>query len=195
VSGNLVADWSRSTDAFQGSAIKDEIEAHLTALVGLPVCHAGRALDMATFGFGRLIVREGRRGPRQVPEYSVHIQEAWRIVRAGVVLVGYADWHYPPRGSSILYEDFVEQDAPRSRLDDLIEDWLAHGSKAHLVRSVEGTTAGDLAIAFTDGCVLETFVNQASLGGNGDDEFWRLLPPSSAGDDNHFVVTARGIES
>jgi hypothetical protein len=47
---------------------------------------------------------------------------------------------------------------------------------------------------FADGCILETFVNHASQGEDGHDEFWRLLPPRSTGDElPHFVVTARGI--
>ena len=57
-----------------------------------------------------------------------------------------------------------------------------------------GTDAGDLAISFADGCQLATFVNQASRGGNGDDEFWRLLPPPVTGDEPHFVISARGVE-
>ncbi|HEV8488538.1 MAG TPA: hypothetical protein VGQ58_01980 [Candidatus Limnocylindrales bacterium] len=76
-------------------------------------------MDMATFGFGRLIERESRRGQALVPEYRLHIQETWRITKDGAVLPGYADWHYPPRGSSTAYHDFVEQDEPRNRQDNL----------------------------------------------------------------------------
>jgi hypothetical protein len=63
------------------------------------------------------------------------------------------------------------------------------------VREARGTNAGDLSIAFADGCVLETFANQSSVGDDGDDEFWRLLPPPITGDEPHFVVTARGVQS
>jgi hypothetical protein len=173
--------------------VKDEIAARLAAIVGLPLCDASRAVDMATFGFGRMIERVGRSGQIQLPEYRLHIQETWRITRDDEVLLGYGDWHYPPRGSSVSYAEFVEQDAPRNRRDDLIDDWQAHGSDAHVVREARGTNAGDLAIMFADGCVLQTFVNQASRGGDGDDEFWRLLPPSFTGDEPHFVVSARGV--
>lgn len=171
--------------------IKEKIEDQLAALVGLPLCDSGRAVDMGTFGFGRLIERQGRRGPVEVAEYRLHIQETWRVTNAGVVLVGYGDWHYPPRGSTVTYDDFVERDARRTRQDDLRDDWIAHGTDAHVVTTCRGTEAGDLSISFADGCVLETFVNQATHGENGDDEFWRLLPP---GDAPHFVITARGIE-
>ena len=73
--------------------MKHEIESRLAAIVGLPLCDASRAADMATFGFGRMIDREGRRGRIQVPEYRLHIQETWRIARGHEVLVGYGDWH------------------------------------------------------------------------------------------------------
>ena len=59
------------------------------------------------------------------------------------------------------------------------------------MREARGTQAGDLTIVFEDGCVLETFVNQSSLGGDEDDEFWRL----STGDEPHFVVSAAGAAS
>jgi hypothetical protein len=150
---------------------------------------------MATFGFGRLIERQGRRGHVDVPEYRLHIQETWRITRDGAVLLGYGDWHYPPRGSTVAYMDFVVGDEPRNRQDDLRDDWVAHGAAAHTVREARGTHAGDLAIVFADGCVLETFVNQSSLGGDGDDESWRLLPPQVTGDEPHFVVSARAEAS
>jgi hypothetical protein len=124
---------------------------------------------MATFGFGRLIERESRRGPVEAPEYGLHIQETWRITRAGAVLLGYGDWHYPPRDSDVAYTDFVERDEKRNRQDDLRDDWIAHGPAAHTVREVTATQAGDLTIVFADRCVLETFVNQSSEGGDGDD--------------------------
>jgi hypothetical protein len=173
--------------------IKEKIEEQLAALIGLPLSDGGRVLDMPTFGFGRLIERQGRRGPAQVAEYRLHILETWRITNASEVLLGYADWHYPPRGSTVAHDDFVEWDEDRNRQDDLREDWIAHGPAAHTVVECRGTEAGDLSISFADGCLLETFVNQATHGENGDDEFWRLLPPPTD-DEPHFVITARGIQ-
>jgi hypothetical protein len=175
--------------------IKDQIDAQLASLIGLPLSDASRAADMATFGFGSLIERQGRRGPVQIPQYRLHIQETWRVTKAGAVLLGYGDYHYPPRGSAVTYHDFVEADEPRNRQDDLRDDWVSHGAAAHTVVEASGSEAGDLAISFADGCQLATFANQASLGGNGDDEFWRLLQPHAADDEPDFVVTARGVES
>jgi hypothetical protein len=147
------------------------------------------------FGFGRLTEQQGRRGLVQVPEYGLHIQETWRITKAGAVLLGYGDWHYPPRGSAVANDEFVESDEPRNRQDDLRDDWVAHGTAAHTVVEAVGTGAGDLAISFADGCQLATFVNQATRGEELYDEFWRLLPSGATSGEPHFVVTAHGVDA
>lgn len=150
---------------------------------------------MATFGFGGLVERDSRRGGRvQVPEHRLHIQSQWRIVRDGVVVVGYGDWHYPPLGSTIAYWDFQEADAARNRRDDLVDEWFAHGDRAHVVTEARGTMAGDLTILFEDGCVLETFANSATWDEDGHDEFWRLLPPPGDDGEPDFVVSAHGVD-
>jgi hypothetical protein len=150
---------------------------------------------MAIFGFGDLIERDGHRGRVQVAQYRLHIQETWRVTTGGAVLLGYGDWHFPPRGSAVSYRDFVEADEPRTMQDDLRDDWVSHGAAAHSVVEASGTDAGDLDITFADGCRLETFVNQASAGETDEVELWRLLPPPVDGDVAHFVVTGHGIES
>lgn len=173
--------------------IKQQIDERLAVLVGLPLFVATRAADMATFGFGRLIEREDR-GLAHAAEFGLHIQETWRVTRAGKVLFGYGDWHYPPRNSTVAYEEFVERGEVRNRQDDLRDEWMAHGPEAHTVLEAVGSGAGDLAISFADGCTVETFVNQATSVTNGDDEFWRLIGPTSGSADGvHFVVTARGL--
>jgi hypothetical protein len=147
---------------------------------------------MATFGFGRLIERESPRGRRVVPDYRLHIQSPWRIVRDGTMLVGYGDWRYPPSGSAAAHLDFNPSDEPRNRRDDLVDEWVAHSADPHEVAEIHGTTMGDLAMTFDDGCRLETFADQATSD-DGHDEYWRLLPPPVGGDEPHFVVTAHGI--
>lgn len=175
---------------------KLEIDGRLAALVGLPLCYANRAVDMATFGFGRLIEREGRRGREEVAEYRLHIQETWRITRDGTGAARLRRLALPAarllhRLSGLRGARRAPEPAgrPPRRL-------VAHGPAGHTVRETHGTSAGDLTIVFADGCVLETFVNQASATDDDerDSESWRLLPPSMTGEEPHFVVTARGIE-
>jgi hypothetical protein len=148
---------------------------------------------MATFGFGRLVDHEGRNGPVKVPEYRPHIQETWRITNGESILLGRRDWQYPPRNSTVAHRDFREEDEARNLQDDLRDDWLAHGAEAHVVDQTRGFETGDIRISFVDGCMLETFTSQVAHGEDGEDEFWRLLPPESVdGHAPHFVVTARG---
>ena len=175
-------------------AIRREIEAALAPLVGLPLTVATRAVDMATFGFGALPAAvTGTTGA--VAAYRLHIQEIWRIEQEGEILVGYADYFFPPDGSRVARADFTARDAPRTRRDDLVDAWVAHDPDGpHVVAAVRGTRAGDLAIAFGDGCVLETFACSVSTAADGSDEFWRLIPPRATGAEPTFVVTAHGIE-
>ena len=175
--------------------MKREIEAALGVLVGQPVSDIGRAVDMLTVGFGPLVETTNRRGERHlISDHYLHIQETWRITRADAVVVGYADWHYPPAGSDVGYDAFDEASSYRTRQTDLVEAWREHDGADHVVAAVAGSEAGDLRISFADGCLLETFVNQASIGEA--DELWRLLPPrSTARGGPHFVVSVGGIWS
>ena len=149
---------------------------------------------MGTFGFGNETEQVRRGKTSTVADYRLHIQEIWRIVRDGVILVGYGDYFYPPRGSDLAREDFVARDAPRTRRDDLIDDWFATTRRiTSSARSAE-RPPGDLAITFRDACTLETFACSATTDHDGSDEFWRLGPPWVTGDERHFAVTAHGIE-
>ena len=149
---------------------------------------------MATFGFGAMPAA-GTGATGVGAAYRLHIQEIWRIALEGEILVGYGDYFFPPRGSRVARGDFVARDAPRTRRDDLIDDWVAHDPDgAHVVAAVRGTRAGDLAITFGDGCVLETFATSTSTAADGSDEFWRLVPPRVTGDERGIVVTAHGVE-
>ncbi|HEY3334176.1 MAG TPA: hypothetical protein VGK16_02975 [Candidatus Limnocylindrales bacterium] len=150
---------------------------------------------MGTFGFGALAPSTDPGPPGVVAAYRLHVQEIWRITLEGEILVGYADYFFPPRGSGVARPDFVARDAPRTMRDDLLDDWLSHDSGGpHVVTAVRGTRAGDLAITFGDGCVLETFASSVSTAADGSDEFWRLIPPRVTGAERTFVVTAHGVE-
>jgi len=147
---------------------------------------------MAVIGFGPLVEVDHRSGKRHlVSDLYLHIQETWRIVRNGAVQVGHADWHYPPVGSGVSYVDFDAKESRHTARDDLVKAWQGHEGAGHVVASASGTDAGDLRIVFEDECLLETFVNQASVGDA--DEIWRLLPPrSTALGSPHFVVSYGG---
>ena len=147
---------------------------------------------MRTFGFGD-------RGPETikgatvlVPEFSLHVQCSWRIVRDGSIVAGYTDWWFPPAGVS--EDGWVARDAPRSHQDELMETFIAHGDEAHLVTTATGASTGDLRIWLNDGCLLEVIPDSATQVSEGlEDEYWRLIRRHHDG--RHFVVTAHGIET
>jgi hypothetical protein len=165
------------------------IEAELRVLVGEPVAYWMRAADMAEIGFGPTETMEGRRGPREVSSFILHVQCAWRIVRDGRVIVGSLDYNFPPIASEIDPIDFEPRNARRNLRDDLEQAFLAHLDGPHLVGSVEGRSTGDIRIVFADGCAFETFVWSAQRVET-KDEHWRFFRPNSK---THFVVTAAGI--
>ena len=189
-----VAGSARPARPCEEADIRREIETALAPLVGLPLTAASRVVDMATFGFGAMPAA-GTGATGVGAAYRLHIQEIWRITLEGEILVGYGDYFFPPRDSRVARGDFVARDAARTRRDDLVDDWVAHDPDGpHVVAAVRGTRAGDLALTFGDGCVLETFATSVSTAADGSDEFWRLIPPRVTGEERGIVVTAHGVE-
>ena len=115
---------------------------------------------MRTFGFGDRGAETIKGETVLVPEFSLHVQCSWRIVRDGSIVVGYTDYHFPPTGVS--GDGWIPRDAPRSHQDELMETFVAHGDEAHLVAAAAGASTGDLWIWFNDGCVLEVIPDYAT---------------------------------
>ena len=146
-------------------------------------------VDLQAFGFGDRVERPGH---GIAPEYSLHVQCRWRIVRDGSMLVGSADIFWPPEGSEVSYRDF-DYDGRRSRRDELIDGFMLHGERAHIVNRAQGASTGDAQVALNDGCVLELWPDHRSgVEADGPFEYWRFF---RAGADAHLVVTASGIET
>lgn len=143
---------------------------------------------MAMFQFGAEHTEMSRGESRMFGDYALHVQCPWRIVRDGVILVGYSDMRVPPVGSDP--KAFDPNDG-RSRRDDLTDEFERHGSDAHAVTSLEAARIGDLRLTLADGCVVEILPDFASAE---DDtyEYWRLFEPGS--ETQHFVVSAGRAE-
>jgi hypothetical protein len=179
----------------------DAIEKALQPLLGLPLRETHRIVDMQVFGFGDLVPNSGedrRRAaaiaarPRraEVPEFALHVQCRWRIVRNGSILVGAADIFWPGAESEVAYQEF-DNDGARSRRDELVDSFMAHGQDSHVVRKIEGASTGDARIQFVDGYALELWPDHRSgAEADGPDEYWRFFRDR----DRHFVVGAGGVE-
>jgi hypothetical protein len=163
----------------------------MAPLVGMPLWDAGRAADLLWLAFGqRQTVQDFRGESREVGEYALHVQCAWRFVRDEKVVAGNRDLYYP-RG----YKD-PKDEIPRgfnwdvqgaNRCDEMLAGLFADGAKQYVVVRVQARHAGELALLLEGGLTLQIFPNDSLVG-----EHWRLFRPGS--DAPHWVYAGNGLE-
>lgn len=144
---------------------------------------------MATFQFGARIKRQDQRGrDREVGQYALHVQCAWRIARGDRVAVGSRDLHYPAdyREDEDVPEEFDWDHDPNRRTRLLAE--LFEGAREFVVQQIDVGDAGSLHFVLSDGFSMDVLpYDSLKL------EHWRLFEPGK--DQPHFVFTGAGIES
>jgi hypothetical protein len=167
--------------------MKEEIQRSLKPLIGTPLWASGRAADLEWFQFGqrRTVTAGGR--TKEVGDYSLHIQCAWRIRHGDRVVVGSRDLYNPPQESDDL-ENFDGDVQGANRRDKGIAELFQNGTREFRVRDVEVGEAGAFTIRFDDGYALDVFPDDSLSG-----EHWRIFRPSA--DEPHFVVNGEGLES
>jgi hypothetical protein len=168
---------------------KRVIERALAPLVGAPWVVSRRAADMQVFQFGRVMTVHDRRGAeREVGEYALHVQCAWRILGPKGIFVGSRDV-YTPASSYKGNLDQHEWDRPgANRRDELVAELLQeHAISPLVVERIRGSGVGDLRIVFSDGYRLEVFPDSSN-----DAEQWRFFPTS--GGREHLVATGARVE-
>jgi hypothetical protein len=167
--------------------VKAEIEEALNVLVGKPLWSSGRAVDLEWFQFGqRRTVTAFPGETKEVGEYALHVQCAWRIIRDDAVVVGSRDLCYPPAEADDEPLDFDWEHNPNRR-DVRIAELFQNETRQFVVREVQVQNAGSFTLVLDDGYALDVFPH-GSLSG----EHWRLFKPYVAGPD--FVVTGKGLE-
>ena len=173
--------------------MKDEIERALTALIGLPLWTSGRAGNLQWFHFGnRRTVASHKGDTKEVGEYALHLQCAWRIYVFDKIIVASRDLYYPLGETRHAPDDFDWDVQQGNRRDQRVSDFFQeHTLRPLVVTSVEAMGAGSARLVLTEGYVLEIFPDDSFS----DDysEHWRLFQPSTD-KSKHFVVTGRGIE-
>lgn len=163
----------------------------MSPLVGLPLWDAGRAADLLWLAFGRRqTVPDFQGKPREVGEYALHVQCAWRFVRGEKVLAGNRDLYYP-RGykdqRDELPKGFDWDVQGANRCDEMLAELFAGGANQFVVERVQAGQAGEFALLLEDGLTLQIFPNDSLEG-----EHWRLFRPGS--DERHMVYTGSGFE-
>lgn len=170
--------------------MKIEIEEKLNLLSGLPLNTAGRAANLAWFGFGELLtVKNKKRIEKKVAEYALHVQCSWRITKDNKILVAYRDMYSPSKQWNGK-ENFEWDIQDANRFDERIEGLLLTEFQPNvLVEEIQADSLGGVKIFFTEHYLLELFPDDSVEG-----EFWRFFSFREEVSSPHFVVTGKGIE-
>lgn len=163
----------------------------MASLGGKPLWDAGRAADLMWLAFGRRqIIKDFRGKPREVGEYALHVQCAWRFVQDEKIVVGNRDLYYPASYRDTREEipkEFNWDVQGANRCDEVLAELFAGGTNQFVVLRIEVGQAGTLALLLEGGLTLQIFPNDSLEG-----EHWRLFRPGS--DEQHWVFTGTGLE-
>lgn len=163
--------------------MKDEVKEALSVLVGKPLWASGHSAGLEWFQFGLRREVTGIRGNvKDVGEYALHVQCAWRITRQDRVVAASGDLHEASE------QDSGESQRTLTRLDDRLQQLFKADTVQFAVERIEVRDAGAFSITLADGFALDVLPDDST-----DDEQWRLFKPYSEGD--HFVVTGAGLAS
>jgi hypothetical protein len=165
----------------------NQIEDALSVLVGLPLWAIGRAVDLAWFEFGNRRTVEGWKGvEKEVGDYALHVQCAWRITLRDTIVTGRGDiFCTPEETNEPLPSDFDWQKA--NRFDRIIKEFVQNETRQLAVKTVSAGEAGSLTIILEDGYKLEVFPQDSETG-----EHWRFFKPCGA--EPHLVFSGNGFE-
>jgi len=145
-------------------AVADEIEQALSVLVGLPLWGIGRAADLVWLQFGdRRAVKSWRGTDKEVGDYALHLQCAWRITLKGKIVIGRGDIFCPSEESDeSLPADFDWQKS--NRFDRVVAEFLQNESRQLVVRRIDVGDAGSLTVLLEEGYKLEIFPQDSGAG-------------------------------
>ena len=157
--------------------MREQVQKALDVLIGEPLCASGRAADLEWFAFGQRRTVKGFRGDaKEVGEYALHVQCAWRIRRGDQVVVGSRDLYVPAdeNNNNNKPEEF-DWDLPgASRRDKRIAELFQNETRQFLVKQVQVGEAGSFSIVLDSEYVLDVFPDDSL-----SDEHWRIFKPSS----------------
>jgi hypothetical protein len=169
--------------------MKDQIEQALHVLVGLCFFREFRNPGLDQFHFASLadIVDGGMQVASH--SYALHVQCAWRIVRAGRIVVGSDDRYFAAGAEPFKdYPNFDVKPPGSNRRDErLAAVFTSHGGHLPIVQAATADAVGGFHLQFDSDLDLDVFPNTSLEG-----EHWRLLLPGDSR--RHFVVSDAGIE-
>jgi hypothetical protein len=170
-------------------AMQEQIRDALQVLTGLSMWDAGRAVNLIWFQFGAKRIVQGWKGDlREVGEYALHLQCAWRIVHLDSIVVAAGERFYPRNDPHHDPPDFNWKAPEANRCDEQLERLFTTFNPDQLiVQAVETDRVGGLRLLMFNGLALEVFPDISF-----DRECWRFFRLYR--DESHLVVTGAGIE-
>jgi hypothetical protein len=169
--------------------MKAAVEEALAPLVGLPLWAGGRSLDLEWFQFGaRKTVKGFRSVEKEVGEFAIHTQCAWRIAGPQGIIVASGD-RLKPRGNPENVPDDFDPNEPGATLCDERMDafFTQQGEESLVVERVIVGEWGDFSLGLKGGFTLSVFPDDAQA-----EEHWRVFRPYD--DSRHFVLRGSGTE-
>lgn len=171
------------------SAVREEIQKALDVLRGKPLWSSGRAADLAWFQFGKRRTVKGFRGDaKEVGEYALHVQCAWRIRVGDKVVVESRDLYVPPEENADRPENFEWDVQGANRRDQRIAGLFQNETRQFLVKQILVGEAGSFTIVLDSEYALDVFPDDSL-----SDELWRIFEPYS--DVSHFVVSGNELKA
>jgi hypothetical protein len=168
--------------------MRTQVQEALDVLIGRPLWSSGRAADLEWFQFGqRKTVQDSRGDEREVGEYALHVQCAWRIRHNDKIVVASRDLYTPREGSGDRPQDFKWDVQGANRRDQRIAELFQNETRQFAVRRVEAGNAGSFTIVLDQDYALDVFPDDSLTG-----EHWRIFKPYAG--EPHFVVTGNGLE-
>jgi hypothetical protein len=169
--------------------MREQIQKMLEPLIGMSLWSSGRAADLDWFSFGqRRTVTTANGQTKEIGEYALHVQCAWRITHGNDVVVGSSDLYHPLGERVDPIENFNWDVQGANSRDERIAELFQNETRHFLVRAVEVGNAGAFTITFDNEYALDIFPDDSLR-----EEYWRIFKPYA--EQPHFVVTGRGLKS
>jgi len=164
----------------------ERVQEALQVLIGKPLWSSGRAADLEWSQFGQRKTIQGVRGDtKEVGEYALHVQCAWRMRHSDQVVVASRDLYYPATETDGPVQDFDWDVQGANRRDRLIAELFQNETRQFSVQEVTVGNAGAFTILFRDAYALDVFPDDSLR-----DEHWRIFKPYAG--ESHFVLRGSG---
>ena len=168
--------------------LQTQIEEGIAVLAGKMLWRCHRAADRVAFSFGERWTVADRSGKmREVGEFALHVQCAWRLAQKDRILAGSAVARRPVILQDEGRSGDFDWDAGARPQDDLLPALLNRGQREFAVETVAVGDGGSLHFSFSEDWWLVIEPDRSCSG-----EHWRFFGYNTG---PHLVMTGKGMES